>query len=144
MQRELTPNVYQNRPTANLELIRSPSVQLYFLQSTLKKFEDSRQCTTLRPFSATKDLNFERNGEVLSVQLYFPHTNGQIYIVEIPGGQPNNSRLLVGPHLIGPGADLAPVTLSFVGDEHSPDLVISVDGVQMRFHNTGSTYVPET
>ena len=68
--------------------------------------------------------------------------NGQIYVVEIPGGQPNNAHLLVGPHLIGQGADLAPVTLSFVGDVHTPDLVISVDGVQMTFHNTGTSYIP--
>ena len=48
--------------------------------------------------------------------------NGQVYVVEIPGGQPDNSHLLVGPHLVGPGTDLAPVFLSFPGDpsEMSP------------------------
>jgi len=70
--------------------------------------------------------------------------NGQIYIVEIPGGQPNNSHLLLGPHLVGPGSDLAPVSLSFPGDPQHPDLLITVDGIQVRFHNNGSTYVPET
>lgn len=70
--------------------------------------------------------------------------NGQVYVIEIPGGSPNTSRLLVGPHLVGPGTDLAPITLSFVGDPHTPDLVVSVDGVQMTFHNTGTSYVPES
>src|SRR5262249_40899868 len=41
---------------------------------------------------------------------------GQVYVIEIPGGSPNSSRLLVGPHLVGQGSDEAPVTLSFVGD----------------------------
>ena len=68
--------------------------------------------------------------------------NGQIYIVEIPGGRANTSRLLVGPHLIGSGAELAPVFLSFPGDPHHPDLLITVDGIQTRFHNTGTSYVP--
>lgn len=81
-----------------------------------------------------------------NVPSHFIATNisGQIYIVEIPGGQPSQSHLLVGPHLIGPGVDLAPVTLSFVGDPHAPDLVVSVSGVQMTFHNTGTSYVPES
>lgn len=68
--------------------------------------------------------------------------NGQIYVVEIPGGNASASHLLVGPHLIGPGTDLAPVSLAFPGDPQHPDLLIIVDGVQMRFHNTGDSYVP--
>ena len=67
---------------------------------------------------------------------------GQVYVIEIPGGSPNSSRLLVGPHLVGPGSDLAPVTLSFVGDPHTPDLVVQVNGIEVKFHNTGSEYVP--
>jgi hypothetical protein len=68
--------------------------------------------------------------------------SGQIYVIEIPGGSANTSRLLVGPHLIGEGADLAPVSLSFLGDPQHPDLLIVVNGVQARFRNTGSNYVP--
>ena len=68
--------------------------------------------------------------------------NGQVYIIEIPGGQADHSHLLVGPHLYGPGADLAPVTLSFVGDTHHPDLLIHINTMEVRFRNTGTTYVP--
>jgi hypothetical protein len=68
--------------------------------------------------------------------------NGQIYVLEIPGGSANTSHLLVGPHLIGPNADLAPVSLAFPGDPHHPDLLIVVGSIQVRFHNTGNTYVP--
>jgi hypothetical protein len=67
--------------------------------------------------------------------------NGQIYVIEIPGGSTNTSHLLMGPHLIGSGSDLAPVTLSFPGDPHHPDLLITVSGIQIRFHNTGDAYV---
>lgn len=82
--------------------------------------------------------------EVGSTPTHFIATNvnGQIYVVEIPGGQPSQAHLLVGPHLIGPGTDLAPVSLSFVGDPHLPDLLVQVEGIEMRFHNTGSGYVP--
>ena len=82
--------------------------------------------------------------ETGSVPSHFVAMNfsGQIYIVEIPGGSAHGSQLLVGPHLFGTGADLAPVTLSFPGDPHRPDLLIVVDGIQARFHNTGTSYVP--
>lgn len=69
--------------------------------------------------------------------------NGQIYIIEIPGSDPSNSHLLVGPHLYGQGSDLAPVTISFVGDAHHPDLLITVSNIQVRFRNTGNDYTPE-
>jgi hypothetical protein len=59
--------------------------------------------------------------------------HGQIYVLE---------NLLVGPHLLGPGADLAPVQIAFQGDPRHPDLLIEVQSIVMRFHNTGSTYVP--
>lgn len=70
------------------------------------------------------------------------NVNGQVYIVEIPGGNPGASHLLVGPHLIGPGADLAPVSLSFPGDPQHPDLLVTIDGIAVRFRNTGSAFVP--
>ncbi len=68
--------------------------------------------------------------------------HGQIYVIEIPGGSPNTSHLLVGPHLIGPDADLAPVSLSFPGDPQHPDLLVVVNGLQIRFHNAGNAYIP--
>ena len=70
--------------------------------------------------------------------------DGQIYVIEIPGGSPNTPHLLVGPRLIGEGTDLAPVSLSFPGDPQHPDLLLVVNGIQVSFHNTGSAYVPET
>ncbi len=70
--------------------------------------------------------------------------NGAIYIIEMPGGNPSSSRLLVGPHLKGEGAELAPVTLSFVGDQEHPDLLIETGGIQVRFRNNGSAYEAET
>lgn len=65
---------------------------------------------------------------------------GQIYIMELPGGDPAHTRLLTGPHLAGPGIDLAPVSLTFSGDPHHPDLIVEVSTVQVRFHNTGQSY----
>jgi hypothetical protein len=67
---------------------------------------------------------------------------GQITVVELPGGNLKGAQLLVGPRLLGPGADLAPVRLDFVGERKRPDLEVVVQGVRMRFHNTGKTYVP--
>ena len=67
---------------------------------------------------------------------------GQITVVELPGGNLKGAQLLVGPRLLGKGADLAPVRLEFVGEKKHPDLVVTMQGVQVRFHNTGASYRP--
>ncbi|WP_201377355.1 hypothetical protein [Ktedonobacter sp. SOSP1-85] len=67
---------------------------------------------------------------------------GQVIIFEVSGGDPAHARLLQGPRLVGPGADLAPVLLTFSGDTRHPDLVVTVDGLQVVFHNTGTSYAP--
>ncbi|GHO68377.1 hypothetical protein KSC_072690 [Ktedonobacter sp. SOSP1-52] len=67
---------------------------------------------------------------------------GQVLIFEVPGGDPGHARLLQGPHLVGTGADLAPVMLTFSGDVKHPDLVVTVNGLQVLFHNRGTSYAP--
>lgn len=76
---------------------------------------------------------------------HFIATNqdGQIYVLEVPANNVAAAHLLVGPHLLGSGADLAPVHLTFVGNAQHPDLLVEVRGIVARFHNTGSTYVPD-
>jgi hypothetical protein len=82
--------------------------------------------------------------EVGDTLTHFEASNvaGQIYVLEIPGGHPSGSHLLVGPHLIGPGADLAPVQLHFARNPAHPDLLVEVAGTLTRFQNTGTSYVP--
>ncbi len=67
---------------------------------------------------------------------------GQITVVELPGGNLKGAQVLVGPRLLGKGADLAPVRLAFVGDSQHPDLVVVVQSMQVRFHTTGTSYRP--
>ncbi|GHO64296.1 hypothetical protein KSC_031880 [Ktedonobacter sp. SOSP1-52] len=67
---------------------------------------------------------------------------GQVLIFEVPGGDPEHARLLQGPRLAGPGVDLAPITLTFSGDAAHPDLVVTVDSLQVVYHNTGTSYAP--
>lgn len=78
------------------------------------------------------------------VQTHFMAMNlkGQVLIFEVPGPDPQHVRLLQGPRLVGPGADLAPVMLTFSGDARHPDLVATIDGLQVVFHNTGTTFEP--
>jgi hypothetical protein len=52
------------------------------------------------------------------------NVQGQITVVELPGGNLRGAQLLVGPRLLGKGADLALVRLHFVGDGKHPDLVV--------------------
>ncbi len=105
----------------------------------------STQLDTLRyGYPRTTYLDRAVGHEIGTTVSHFEALNiqGQIYILEIPGGDAGASHLLVGPHLFGPDADLAPVHLSFLGNSQHPDLLIEVHGIEARFHNTGKTYVP--
>jgi hypothetical protein len=104
----------------------------------------SAQLDTLRyGYPRTFQVDRAVGHEVERTTSHFIATNdhGQIYVLEIPGGNPSHSHLLLGPHLIGPSAELAPVILDFQGNPQHPDLLVEVFNTQTRFLNTGATYV---
>jgi hypothetical protein len=71
---------------------------------------------------------------------------GQIEIIELPGGDATHARMYVGPHIYGPGADLVPVTLRFVegAQPHHPDMLILFQNTQVVFRNVNGTFAPAT
>jgi hypothetical protein len=71
---------------------------------------------------------------------------GQIEIIELPGGDATHARMYVGPHIYGPGADLVPVTLRFVASSqpHHPDMLILFQNTQVVFHNVNGIFAPAT
>lgn len=86
--------------------------------------------------------------ETGSVPSHFIALNlqGQVEIIELPGGDATHARMYIGPHIYGPGADLVPVTLRFVGGEqpHHPDMLILFQNTQVVFHNSNGTFAPAT
>jgi hypothetical protein len=105
----------------------------------------SEQLDTLRyGYPRVTQLDRRVGHEAGNTQTHFLATNdhGQIYVLEIPGGHPATSHLLVGPFLLGPDADLAPVQLVFQGNPRHPDLLIKVESTETLFLNTGTTYTP--
>ncbi len=71
---------------------------------------------------------------------------GQIDIIELPGGDATHARMYVGPHIYGPGADLVPVTLRFVegAQPHHPDMLILFQNTQVVIRNVNGTFAPAT
>ena len=69
---------------------------------------------------------------------------GQIDIIELPGGDATHARMYVGPHIYGKGSDLVPVKLRFVegAQPHHPDLLVLLQNTQVVFHNAGGTFAP--
>lgn len=67
-----------------------------------------------------------------------------VIIIEIPGGDVSKSIAYNGPLLLGPGQDLAPVTLTFqdVNHDQKIDLVVNVQGSQFVFLNINGKFVP--
>ena len=70
--------------------------------------------------------------------------NGQILIIEIPGGDARKAKIYIAPTLFGSGQDLVPVTLSFedCDGNGSPDLNIHIQGSEkiICFPNNGKTF----
>jgi hypothetical protein len=70
--------------------------------------------------------------------------NRHIVVIEIPGGDSSKAKMYTGPMLIGPGQDLAPVTLTFkdVNGDGKLDMVVNVQGTHFVFLNQNGTFVP--
>lgn len=71
---------------------------------------------------------------------------GQIEIIELPGGDATHARMYVGPRIYGPEADLVPVTLRFVDRTHAhhPDMLILFQNAQVLYLNVQGTFRPAT
>ncbi len=70
--------------------------------------------------------------------------HSHIEVFEFPGGDPSKAKVYVGPTLIGPGQDLAVVTLSFkdVNGDGKFDMIINVQGSHFVFINENGQFRP--
>jgi len=70
--------------------------------------------------------------------------HGHLEILELPGGDPSQSHLYVGPTLLGSGQDLVPVTLSFrdVNGDGRLDMIVQVEGQDLVFLNEHGVFRP--
>ncbi len=70
--------------------------------------------------------------------------NRQVEIIEFPGGDPAKAKIYLGPPLVGPGQDLAPVTLTFrdVNGDGKPDMLVDIEGSEVVFINDGGAFRP--
>lgn len=70
--------------------------------------------------------------------------NGRIEIIEFPGGDGSKARIYLGPQLYGTGADLIPVTLSFVdvNGDHQRDMIIHFQSSRIVFINDQGGFRP--
>ncbi len=70
--------------------------------------------------------------------------NRQVEIIEFPGGDPAKAKIHLGPPLVGPGQDLAPVTLTFrdVNGYGKPDMLFDIEGSEVVFLNDGGQFRP--
>ncbi len=67
-----------------------------------------------------------------------------IEVIECPAGDCSRARVLIGPVLIGPNQDLAPVTLTFkdVNGDGKPDIIVNVQDSHFMFINDHGTFRP--
>jgi len=67
-----------------------------------------------------------------------------IEIIEFPGGDASKAKMYVGPTLIGPGQDLAAVTLTFkdVNGDGKVDMIVNVENSHFVFINDHGQFRP--
>ena len=67
-----------------------------------------------------------------------------VEVIECPAGDCSKARIMIGPTLIGPNQDLAPVTLTFkdVNGDGKPDIIINVQDSHFVFINDNGTFRP--
>ncbi len=67
-----------------------------------------------------------------------------VQVIECPAGDCAKARILIGPVLIGPNQDLAPVTLTFkdVNGDGKPDVIVNVQDSHFVFINDNGTFRP--
>jgi hypothetical protein len=68
---------------------------------------------------------------------------GNVEVIEFQGGDPAHTIMYVGPHLLGLGSELAPVTLNFVdvSGNGKPEMQVLVLGETITFLNDGTKFV---
>jgi hypothetical protein len=68
----------------------------------------------------------------------------QVEVIEFPGGDATHAKIYMGPLLLGPEQDLAPVTLTFkdVNGDGKIDMIVNVQGSHFIFLNTGTQFRP--
>jgi hypothetical protein len=69
---------------------------------------------------------------------------GQILILEIPGGDTQHIRVIVGPQITGPDANQVPVLLSFTDQnkDHIPDMIVQFSSMEVQYTNEHGTFIP--
>ncbi|GCE29980.1 hypothetical protein KDA_54640 [Dictyobacter alpinus] len=74
------------------------------------------------------------------------NVRGQIEVIEMPGNDASKVRLLLGPRLSGPSADLVPARIRFVPSSQAsfPDMRLDVGQTSILFHNQHGIFQAET
>jgi hypothetical protein len=74
----------------------------------------------------------------------FLNLNGQVIIVEFPGGNAARAITYNGPTLLGNNASLIPITGSFkdVNGDGRPDMLVLIQSQTLVFINTGTAFRP--
>jgi hypothetical protein len=70
--------------------------------------------------------------------------NHQVEIIEFPGEDTTKAKIYLGPPLVGPGEELAVVTLSFrdVNGDGKPDMIVTIEGSRVVFINDRGQFRP--
>lgn len=98
-----------------------------------------------RPRTFQTDMVVGHNDSVANPSHFMAlNVRRHVEIIEFPGGDSAHAKVYVGPLLIGPGQDLAVVTLNFkdVNGDSKLDMIVNVQGSHFVFINENGAFRP--
>jgi hypothetical protein len=98
-----------------------------------------------RPRTAQYDVVVGHNDSSASQSHFIAlNVNRRIQIIELPGGDATKAKVYLGPMLVGPDQDLAPVTLTFkdVTKDGKLDMIVTVQDSHFVFINDHDQFRP--
>ncbi len=99
-----------------------------------------------RPRTAQYDVVVGHNDSSTSPSHFVAlNLHRHVEVIECPGGDCTKAKIYVGPVLIGPGQDLAPVTLTFkdVNGDGKLDMIVNVQDSRIVFINENGAFRPQ-
>lgn len=142
------PRLYRLHQGANLIagvlFLIAVSMVLTFAYTVGKTRLDDMRYGMPRTYHLTADVGHGSNGQ--PSHLIALNLDRQVVVLDVPGGDPNRIRTIVGPYLFGAEENLTPVLLDLndYNQDGLPDLVIQVKNEKLIYINQDGNFRPLT
>ncbi len=142
------PRLYRLYQSAHLIagvlFLIAASMVLTFAYTVGKARLDDLRYGMPRTYHLTANVGHSTNGQ--PSHLIALNLDRQVVVLDVPGGDPNRIRTIIGPYLFGAEENLTPVLLDLndYNQDGLPDLVVQVKNEKLIYINQDGAFRPIT